>query len=111
MKQQSWIVLSLVFALLIAVFAVINIETVEVDFLFVKTNAPLILVILLSVLMGALLIVGFSFSKIYQLQKEVRTLKNENNKLKESQQTKTEVKEPKSKQSKQQDQQNKENHE
>lgn len=77
MKQQSWIVMSLVFALIIAVFAIINVETVEVDFLFMTTNAPLILVILLSVLMGALLIVGFSFSKIYQLQREVKALKNE----------------------------------
>ena len=48
MKQQTWIILTLLFALIIAVFAVINVEPVQVDFLFVQTDAPLILVILLS---------------------------------------------------------------
>ncbi|TFB24907.1 DUF1049 domain-containing protein [Filobacillus milosensis] len=87
MKQQSWIVVSLVFAVIIAVFAVINVENVEVDFLFTTTTAPLILVILLSVLMGAILIVGFSFSKIFQLQRDVKQLRNENEQLKQKQST------------------------
>ncbi|MGM8214218.1 LapA family protein [Bacillaceae bacterium W0354] len=78
MKQQSWIILSLVFALIIAVFAVINVDSVEVDFLFTTTHAPLILVILFSALLGSLLVVGFSFSKIYQLQRQLREAKQYN---------------------------------
>ncbi|RPF55525.1 LapA family protein [Aquisalibacillus elongatus] len=89
MKQQSWIILSLVFALIIAVFAIINVDTVEVDFLFMTTDAPLILVILLSVLMGTLLIVGFSFSRIYKLQREIKELKAENQRLIKHQQEET----------------------
>ncbi|GEL77482.1 LapA family protein [Tenuibacillus multivorans] len=83
MKQQSWIIISIIFAVLIAIFAVINVEAVEVDFLFITTDVPLILVILISVLMGALLIVGFSFSKIYQLQRQVKSLKEEKRQINE----------------------------
>ncbi|WP_017187086.1 lipopolysaccharide assembly protein LapA domain-containing protein [Alkalibacillus haloalkaliphilus] len=75
MKQQTWIILTIIFTILIAVFAVINVDSVPVDFLFVETEAPLILVILLSVLLGALLVMGVSFAKFYQLQKQIKQLK------------------------------------
>ncbi|MDQ0351130.1 putative integral membrane protein [Alkalibacillus filiformis] len=75
MKQQTWIILTIIFMILIAVFAVINVDSVPVDFLLVETEAPLILVILLSVLLGALLVMGVSFAKFYQLQKQIKQLK------------------------------------
>ncbi|WP_027963534.1 LapA family protein [Halalkalibacillus halophilus] len=74
MKQQSWIILTLVFAVIIAVFAVINVEAVQVDFLFTETDAPLILVILFSALLGALLVTAFSISKFYQMKREIKVL-------------------------------------
>ncbi|GAA0457058.1 LapA family protein [Alkalibacillus silvisoli] len=77
MKQQTWIILTIAFTIIIAVFAVINVDSVPVDFLIIETEAPLILVILLSVLLGALLVAGVSFSKFYQLQREIRQLKSE----------------------------------
>ncbi|WP_411953530.1 lipopolysaccharide assembly LapA domain-containing protein [Alkalibacillus sp. S2W] len=72
MKQQTMIILSLIFTLIIAIFAVINVESVPVDFLFTRTEAPLILVILISVLLGALVVAGGSFAKIYQLQRQLK---------------------------------------
>lgn len=79
MKQQTWIILTLLFALIIAVFAVINVEPVQVDFLFVQTDAPLILVILLSALLGCLAVASVTYAKFYQLKKEIRQLKKEMN--------------------------------
>ncbi|MFD2637593.1 LapA family protein [Piscibacillus salipiscarius] len=109
MKQQSWIIMSLVFALIISIFAIINVESVEVDFLFIKTNAPLILVILLSVLMGALLIVGFSFSKIFQLKREVKWLKVENDRLESANQSLKETEQREKEEQKQMNQLEEEN--
>ncbi|PKR79094.1 DUF1049 domain-containing protein [Halalkalibacillus sediminis] len=77
MKQQSWIIFTLVFAIIIAVFAVINVDAVEVDFLFTSANAPLILIILLSALLGGLLVTGVSFSKFYQMKRKLKTFENE----------------------------------
>ncbi len=58
--------------LIIAVFSVINVEPVTVNYLFGKADWPLILVIIGSVLLGALLAGLIGMMKIYQLQ---RTLK------------------------------------
>jgi len=51
-KGQGVLISALVFALLIAIFAVINVDSVQVNFFFAKTTLPLILVILVSTLLG-----------------------------------------------------------
>ncbi|QTM99929.1 DUF1049 domain-containing protein [Sediminibacillus dalangtanensis] len=83
MKGQSYIILALIFALIVAIFAVINVEPVEVDYLFGTGNAPLILVILISVLMGGLITAAVGWVKVLRLQREVRSLKKENEQLNE----------------------------
>lgn len=83
MKPQTWIIVTLVFALLIAIFAVINVDPVQVDFLFTTTESPLILVILLSALLGALSIASLSYVKYYQMRREIRELKEENQRHKD----------------------------
>ncbi|SDM99552.1 LapA family protein [Sediminibacillus halophilus] len=83
MKGQSYIILALIFALIVAIFAVINVEPVEVDYLFGTGNAPLILVILISVLMGGLITAAVGSVKVLRLQREVRSLKKENEQLNE----------------------------
>ncbi|WP_153464647.1 MULTISPECIES: lipopolysaccharide assembly LapA domain-containing protein [Sediminibacillus] len=83
MKGQSYIILALIFALIVAIFAVINVEPVEVDYLFGTGNAPLILVILISVLMGGLITAAVGWVKVLRLQKEVRSLKKKNEQLDE----------------------------
>ncbi len=54
------------------IFSVVNVDMVTVNFLFGKAEWPLILVIIGSVLLGALLAGLISMMNIYQLQ---RTLK------------------------------------
>jgi lipopolysaccharide assembly protein A len=79
LKGQTSIILAIIFAIIVAIFAVINVEAVPVNFLFVTNEAPLILVILFSVLMGSIITGAFGFVKVYKLQKEIKMLKSETN--------------------------------
>ncbi|SET67027.1 Uncharacterized integral membrane protein [Salinibacillus kushneri] len=77
MKAQTSIIFAIIFALLVAIFAVINVDAVPVNFLFFTREAPLILVILISVLMGSVMTAAFGFVKIYRLQRTLKQLKQE----------------------------------
>ena len=85
MKSQVYIISALVFALLIAVFAVINVEPVSVNYLFVTTDSPLIIVILSSALFGSLMTGGFSIYHLIKLRKHMKLLEKENRNLKTNQ--------------------------
>ncbi|MFT9818015.1 LapA family protein [Lysinibacillus sp. NPDC056185] len=72
MKKQWNLILTLIVVLIIAVFSVINVDMVTVNYLFGKAEWPLILVIIGSVLLGALLTGLISMMKIYQLQRALK---------------------------------------
>ncbi|MGK7377864.1 LapA family protein [Planococcus sp. 1R117A] len=55
MKYRAFAILSLIFAVIIIVFAVANIDPVPVNYLFGEAQWPLILVILGSALLGFLI--------------------------------------------------------
>ncbi|WP_226037009.1 LapA family protein [Aquibacillus saliphilus] len=93
MRGQTYIILALVFAVIVAIFAVINVEPVEVNYLFGTGNAPLILVILISVLMGGIITGAVGVVRLLKLQKEIRLLKQENKQLVENNVTDTSEKE------------------
>lgn len=86
MKGQTYVILSIIFIIIISVFAVLNVAVVEVNYLFWRGSSPLIFVILFSVLLGGVLttVVG---SKKYitlkrinkQLTEKVVLLENEVN--------------------------------
>ncbi|MFC5713523.1 lipopolysaccharide assembly LapA domain-containing protein [Thalassorhabdus alkalitolerans] len=75
MKGQYGLIIGLIIALLIAVFAVINVDPVEVNYLFGTADWPLVLIILGSVLMGGLLVGFVGMVKVYRLQQENKQLK------------------------------------
>jgi len=54
MKQQWSLILGFFFALVVAVFSVLNVESVPVDYAFGTASFPLIIVILASALAGGL---------------------------------------------------------
>ncbi|SFL79108.1 Uncharacterized integral membrane protein [Gracilibacillus orientalis] len=81
MKGQTYIILAVVFAVIIAIFAVINVDPVEVNYLFGTGHAPLILVILFSVLMGAIITAAVGVLRVIRLQKELRVARKEINAL------------------------------
>ncbi|GEK58815.1 hypothetical protein CHL76_04835 [Marinococcus halophilus] len=79
MKAQTGLIMGLILALIIAVFAVINVNSVEVNLLFGTGEWPLIIVILVSVLLGAMVAGFLSMFRIYKLKAEVRRLRKATN--------------------------------
>lgn len=77
MRGQTYVILSIVVIILIAVFAVTNVDSVEVNYLFWSVESPLILVILFSVLMGGVLAATAGSVRLYHVKKEKRELQNE----------------------------------
>jgi uncharacterized integral membrane protein len=82
MKRQWSIILAIIFALIIAVFAVINVDPVEVDYLFGTAEWPLVLIILGSVFMGGFIIASAGVVRILTIQRRLRVADKENVKLK-----------------------------
>ncbi len=91
MKGQWGLVVALVFALIIALFSVVNVDPVQVNYVFGTSDWPLVLVILGSVLMGAILVLGFGMVKYYKLKKELKKLQKENAQLRTDAELKPEV--------------------
>ncbi|MBD8069317.1 lipopolysaccharide assembly LapA domain-containing protein [Bacillus sp. PS06] len=83
MKGQWSLILAFLFALIVAVFAVINVDSVEVNYLFGTANWPLILVILTSVLMGGMIVASVGLFRYYRLLRRVKQLEKENQLLKD----------------------------
>lgn len=74
MKIQWSLILALIFALITAVFAVINVDPVQVNLLFGSVNVPLILLILGCTLLGGIIVGSFGIYRGYLLQREIKTL-------------------------------------
>ncbi|MCY9662560.1 lipopolysaccharide assembly protein LapA domain-containing protein [Paenibacillus chondroitinus] len=77
MKMQWILICALIFALLTAVFAVVNVEPVQVNFIFAQTSTPLILVILTSTLLGGLIVGLFGMVRQYKLNRKVKHLEKQ----------------------------------
>ncbi|WP_216829112.1 LapA family protein [Alkalihalobacterium elongatum] len=75
MRGQWGLILGIIAALIIAIFAVINVEAVRVNYLFGTAEWPLILIIIGSVLMGGIIVGAVGMVRVYQLQQEIKRLK------------------------------------
>jgi len=82
MKRQWSLILAIIFAIIIAIFAVINVEPVEVDYLFGKAEWPLVLIILGSVFMGGFIIASAGVVRILTIHRRLKVAEKENAKLK-----------------------------
>ncbi len=82
LRGQTYIISALVFALIVAIFAVINGDAVTVNYLFGTGQVPLILVILISTLLGGLITGAFGLFRLLKLQRTLRVLQKENETLK-----------------------------
>ena len=74
MKFRWLVLLAFLFAVMITIFAVVNVDAVPVNFVFGTAEWPLVLVILVSALMGFLLSGSVALVKIYSLQKSIKAL-------------------------------------
>lgn len=79
MRKQWSIIFGLVFALLVALFAVINVDPVQVNFGFSIVSIPLILVILGCTLIGGLIVGLYGIFRGYKQQKTIKALTTELN--------------------------------
>ncbi|RIU93650.1 LapA family protein [Oceanobacillus picturae] len=81
MKGQGYVILAIIFVIIVAVFAVTNVDPVEVNYLFWTAESPLILIILFSVLMGGIITAAVGVIRMFRLQRQVRSLQKENETL------------------------------
>ncbi|WP_203361632.1 lipopolysaccharide assembly protein LapA domain-containing protein [Bacillus sp. REN10] len=77
MKGQFNLLLGVFFALIISIFAVINVDPVTVNYLFGQADWPLVLVILFSVLMGGIISASLSVFRTIGLKKQNKVLISE----------------------------------
>jgi putative membrane protein len=78
MKGQWSLILALVFALIVAMFSVLNVEEVKVRYFLGEAyvSIPLIIVIIASTLIGGLIVGAVGIVRVFSLQRENRQLKN-----------------------------------
>ena len=77
MKIQWTFVVGLIFAIIVAVFATVNVESVPVNYIFGEARWPLILVILGSVLVGFIISFCFSTFRMLGSKRETKVVKRE----------------------------------
>ncbi|MCC3357320.1 LapA family protein [Bacillus sp. REN16] len=77
MRFQWNLILGLIFALIIAIFAVVNVDSVRVNFVFGYTEIPLILIILGSALLGGLIVGMFGILRQFKQQRQIKKLEKE----------------------------------
>ena len=77
MKIQWTLVVGLIFAIIIAIFATVNVEKVPVDYVFGEAYWPLILVILGSVLIGFIISFCFSAFRMLSSQNQTKAVRKE----------------------------------
>ncbi|MFC4356043.1 lipopolysaccharide assembly LapA domain-containing protein [Chryseomicrobium palamuruense] len=80
MKAQWIILIGLILAIVIAIFAVVNVDAVPVNYLFGEAEWPLILVILGSALLGALVSGLLAMVRSFTLSRKVKALEAEKTK-------------------------------
>lgn len=75
MKKQGNVIVGFILVLVIVIFSVMNTESVAVSFGFAKMNAPLVLVILGSAIIGALIVLLTASTTLWKRGREIKDLK------------------------------------
>lgn len=83
MKKQSATIISIILLIIFVIFALLNTANVEVNILITKFKMPLVLLILVCLLIGALIIYLFSLTNSRKLNRELKALQKAQPKGKE----------------------------
>ena len=76
MKKQSTTIASIVILIIIAIFALLNTATVVVNFFGAQVKMPLVLLIFICLLIGAIIIYLLSFSNHLKTNKQLKELQS-----------------------------------
>lgn len=76
--MQAGFILSLVFATIVAIFALKNADKVLIDFIFNKVYISQALVIFFSAISGAVIVAILGIVKVLKLKKELKVLNKRN---------------------------------
>ncbi|MGX7417699.1 lipopolysaccharide assembly protein LapA domain-containing protein [Carnobacterium gallinarum] len=79
MKNQWRLVVGIILVLIVALFAILNVAAVPVNFGFAKVEWPLIMIILGSLFIGAIVTVLVSTGSSIQTKKRLKNAENELN--------------------------------
>lgn len=79
MKNQWRIVLTILLVIVVAIFAILNVESVPVSFGFTTVHWPLILILLVSILIGVVLMILFSTITVFQHNRAYKDLEQSSN--------------------------------
>lgn len=90
--MQLTVILSLIFAIVIAIFAGLNSDVVNVNLLFTKVEMSLAIVILISAIIGSVIVYFMNIVKSLRRGKEIKQLTKEMKKLQASERKLTQEK-------------------
>lgn len=80
-KNQLLFVVGLIFAVMVTAFAMANAKPVVINLLFTKFEASQALLVFFSAAMGAIVVTFMGLIRHFKLTGELRTLRKENEKL------------------------------
>lgn len=72
MKTQWYLLAGVLFTIVVAIFAVLNVAPVEVNFLFGTAEWPLVLVILFSTLMGIIIAGSIGIYQVIMVKRRLQ---------------------------------------
>ncbi|KMJ60267.1 hypothetical protein AB685_05440 [Bacillus sp. LL01] len=72
MKTQWYLLAGVLFTIVVAIFAVLNVAPVEVNFLFGTAEWPLVLVILFSTLMGIVIAGSIGIYQVIMVKRRLQ---------------------------------------
>ncbi|MGR3741865.1 LapA family protein [Companilactobacillus sp. DQM5] len=85
-KKQAKFFLSILLILIVVIFSVMNTEAVTINFLFTKVNLPLIILIIVTFILGAITSYLFSFGN-KNIKKEDKKIPADDKKIKKVENT------------------------
>ncbi|WP_404458765.1 lipopolysaccharide assembly LapA domain-containing protein [Sutcliffiella horikoshii] len=72
MKTQWYLLAGVLFTIVVAIFAVLNVAPVEVNYLFGTAEWPLVLVILFSTLMGIVIAGSIGIYQVVKVKRQMQ---------------------------------------
>ncbi|GAX01912.1 LapA family protein [Secundilactobacillus silagei] len=78
MKRQGKVIIAILIVILIAIFSVMNTESIPIHFGFATVSWPLVLVLLVAIFLGAILM--FLFATVANLQNK-KTIKQQTSRI------------------------------